>query len=313
MELGIIGIILAFETPRLKLVSWFSRLRGSQTIIQIFKVHTVFHAHNNGKPLSSTAAENTTDKKYLLIWEIQNKTGSVLQLEESIIMRRRNSNSVMSLTVPGFSAAPNLFPNHKLQLLSLELTPEEVDHYRHWIKECDAFGLKDSSGCVYWIDDMQFKEFQNCLQSIAKEYGLTESVPEGKKVFLRVNSELRPQRLILYNKTKEFLHYCSTYETMQHANMVNGTRDLIAKLDSYKKAVDELGPLSMPDVENKIGEIIKNVWRLQRVLDRLPGPNPLPIQSEYDTAEENLDGLIDWFASSEKSLKGLFEPFLKLA
>jgi len=75
-----------------------------------------------------------------------------------------------------------------------------------------------------------------------------------------VNIQLRPHRLSLYNETREFLDYCSTYRTKQLSSMVNGTQQLVIKIDTFKKKVDQLGPLSMPEVENKIAEIITNAW-----------------------------------------------------
>ena len=127
-----------------------------------------------------------------------------------------------------------------------------------------------------------------------------------------VHNKLIPYRLAVYTIMKNFLKFCSTYRTMQSLGMVQGTRDLVAKIDEFKREVDQHGLLSMPEVEKKIEEILNKAGQFQRVLDRLAGTDPKPVDSAYSSAEDNMDGLIDWFASEEKESRKLFEPYLKL-
>jgi hypothetical protein len=47
-------------------------------------------------------------------------------------------------------------------------------------------------------------------------------------------------------------------------------------------------------------------------LDRLKGPNARPLDKEFETAEDNLYAVIDWFAAKEKELKDMFEPYLRI-
>jgi hypothetical protein len=129
---------------------------------------------------------------------------------------------------------------------------------------------------------------------------------------IAMHNELIPYRLAVYNSMKNFLKFCFTYRTMQSLGKVKGTRDLVAKIGEFKGEVDQHGPLSMPEVEKKIEEILNKAWQFQRVLDRLAGPDPKPIDSAYSSAEDNMDGLNDWFASEEKESRKLFEPYLKL-
>jgi hypothetical protein len=127
-----------------------------------------------------------------------------------------------------------------------------------------------------------------------------------------IKVELRSQRLAIYNRVKDFLVFCSKYRTLQSLNKVNGTHDLLVEIDKLKNEIDQLGPLSMPEVEMNIGTILNNARQLQRILDRLAGPNPKPIDPNYSSAEDNRDGLIDWFISEEKEIRKLFESYLKV-
>ena len=123
---------------------------------------------------------------------------------------------------------------------------------------------------------------------------------------------MRPARLKVRNEVKSFLHFCSTYWTMHCQGMVKGSNDLIRKLHSFEKSVDAEGPLSIPNLESRIKEIITNVWKMQRLVDRLAGPNPRPLDSTYDTAEDNVDALVEWFAQQEKEIDELLEPYLTI-
>ena len=99
---------------------------------------------------------------------------------------------------------------------------------------------------------------------------------------------------------------------MHCQGMVKGSNDLIRKLHSFEKSVDAEGPLSIPNLESRIKEIITNVWKMQRLVDRFAGPNPRPLDSTYDTAEDNVDALVEWFAQQEKEIDELLEPYLTI-
>jgi hypothetical protein len=142
------------------------------------------------------------------------------------------------------------------------------------------------------------------LSAFYARHGVKESCRANK---IAIHNNLRPHRLAVYNSVKTFLKYCSTYTTLQSLKIVEGTRDLVAKIDEVKWEIDQHGQLSMPEVEKKFEEIKSKAWQLQRVLDRLSGPDPKPIDSNYPTAEDNLDGLIEWFSSQEKEIRTVFE------
>lgn len=181
IALTLVGIAVAFEAPR----RWFLSLaRRRPEIEHDFKVRTVFHAHNEGKALGLLGT-NKTEKKYFWYWTIRNHSRDVLQMERGIVMRQATQGMpALLLTPPEFTEAKMLFPGHSLQLLSIELTPRQIDHYRHWVRECTAFGVK-LNGKEYWIDIKQFVDFGVSLQNIAKEYGLAEMVREGKMVTIK--------------------------------------------------------------------------------------------------------------------------------
>ena len=126
----------------------------------------------------------------------------------------------------------------------------------------------------------------------------------AEKVFLH------PSRKKVYNATRDFLHFCTTYWTKHCQGMVKGTNDLMNKLDYFKDSIKSEGPLNMPDVENNVKEVIKNAWRLQRFIDRSANLRP-PSQDYYDI-EDNIHAIVDWFAQQEKDIEKLFEPYLKL-
>jgi hypothetical protein len=130
---------------------------------------------------------------------------------------------------------------------------------------------------------------------------------------IAVHFHLRPLRLAVYQSMKQFVHYCSTYRTLQCIGNVNGTRELVDQIENFKWEIEQHGPLDIPVIEEKVSELQKKGWQLQRVLDRIAGVQNTPADRAYDTAEENVDGLIDWFANEHRTLKVLFRPYLEKA
>jgi hypothetical protein len=99
---------------------------------------------------------------------------------------------------------------------------------------------------------------------------------------------------------------------MQCLKKVEGTRDLVTRIESFKWEIYQHWPLDMPKVQEEIEKALKNAWQLQRCLDRLTGSDPRPLDSAYHTAEDKVDGLIDWFGSEEKRMRELFDPYLQV-
>ena len=129
---------------------------------------------------------------------------------------------------------------------------------------------------------------------------------------ITIQSELKPRRLSVYASAKDFLHFCSTYKTMQHLKMVQGTNDLSNRIRMFKWEVEQHGPLDMPEIVKLIENSTKKAQQLQRLLDRLSGPNAKPLEKEFEATEDKLYAVIDWFSAKEKELKEMFEPYLRI-
>lgn len=91
---------------------------------------------------------------------------------------------------------------------------------------------------------------------------------------------------------------------------VNKARDLVARIETFKWEIEQHGHLDMPDVEAKVKELISNAWNMQRLIDRMAGGQNEPVDRTYATAEENVESLVEWFASENRELKTLFHPYL---
>ena len=127
---------------------------------------------------------------------------------------------------------------------------------------------------------------------------------------IAVHESRRPLRLAVFQAMFQFSHYCSTYWTLYHMGAVNKARDLVARIDTFKWEIEQHGYLDMPDVAAKEKELISNAWNMQRLIDRMTGGQNEPIDRTYATAEENVEGLVEWFAKENRELKTLFHPYL---
>lgn len=183
--LAVVGLAFAFERPRRRFLGLFKK---TSAIHHDFRVRTHFHAHNDGNPLGPLGT-NKTDTTYVLEWSIKNQTNDVLQIDRGIVMRQAVVGMpTLQLRVPEFTAETTIFPGHTLRLLSVELTPNQIEHYRHWVRECNAFGVK-LNGEVHWIETEQFAAFGIALQTVAKEFDLPDSVPEGKMLTVQIQKK----------------------------------------------------------------------------------------------------------------------------
>jgi len=127
---------------------------------------------------------------------------------------------------------------------------------------------------------------------------------------ITVHESRRPLRLAVFKAMLQFSHYCSTYWTLHHVGAVDKARDLVARIDTFKWEIEQHGPLDMPEVEAKVTELISYAWRIQRLIDRIAGGQNEPVDRAYATAEENIEGVVEWFANETRELKTLFRPYL---
>jgi hypothetical protein len=151
-----------------------------------------------------------------------------------------------------------------------------------------------------------------CFAALAALYARWAAIQACKANALTVQAELKPRRLAVFASLKDFLHFCSTYSTMQSLKMVPDTRELVEKIHTFKWEVEQHGPLDMPAVDDIIKDAPKKAWQLQRLLDRLKGPDAKPVDKGFERAEDNLNNIIEWFAAREKGLKDTFEPYLRI-
>lgn len=119
-----------------------------------------------------------------------NQTSEPIQIERGMLLKGAASGGSDLVLTPGsFTTDLSVLPKHKVQLLHVELTAGQVDHYRHWVREATAFGVKAVDGSEYLVPVEQVEGFRKALALLAKEYGLAEDVPQGKSVVMVINSE----------------------------------------------------------------------------------------------------------------------------
>jgi hypothetical protein len=141
--------------------------------------------------------------------------------------------------------------------------------------------------------------------------GARDAAAKANKI--TVHESRRPLRLPVFQAMFQFSHYCSTYWTLYHLHAVNKAEDLVGRIDTFKWEIAQHGHLDMPDVEIKVKELISNAWNMQRLIDRIAGGQDEPLNRTYATAEENIEALVEWFASENRELKTLFRPYLAVA
>jgi hypothetical protein len=117
-------------------------------------------------------------------------------------------------------------------------------------------------------------------------------------------------RLDACNLVKDFAEYCTKYNTMFVQKMVSGTRELMDRRDSFMNEFQAFGPLGMHEIEVKANELANGAVRLQRALDRTRGSDPRPLDSEYESLEDNIHAIVDWFAEEKNSLSSLCATYL---
>ena len=154
----------------------------------------------------------------------------------------------------------------------------------------------------------------SCLIALVSAYYARKSRDIAKEANrISIHHDLKPARLAVYNRLRDFAEYCGKYYTLQCVQAVEGTNDLCNRIAELKWEIDSYGPLDMKDIEVKAEEFQKKAWQLQRVLDRLKGKDRSPLDKKYENIEDNLYGLIDWFAKEKDDLKQVFEKYIKIA
>ena len=141
-------------------------------------------------------------------------------------------------------------------------------------------------------------------------YAREQRMAAERANLIAVRESRRPLRLQVFQSMRHFSKYCSGYWMLYLAEEINRSRELTAHIDTFKWEIEQHGHLDMPDVEEKAKAFINGAWKLQRLIDRIAAGQNNPHDSEYVTARENVEGLVDWFAKENHELKVLFQPYL---
>ena len=94
---------------------------------------------------------------------------------------------------------------------------------------------------------------------------------------------------------------------------VNRSGELTSRISTFECEIKQHGTLGMADVEAKANELVRGAWKMQRLVDRIAGGQTNPHDREYETAEDNIHELVDWFAKENGELQALFQPYLSVA
>lgn len=129
---------------------------------------------------------------------------------------------------------------------------------------------------------------------------------------ISTRESLRPRRLLVFQAMHHFSLYCSKYWTLYCMGDVDRSRELTSRIDTFEWEIKQHGHLGMPDVDAKAKELILGAWKMQRLVDRIAGSQTNPHDRQYETAEENVHALVEWFAKENGELKALFQRYLSV-
>jgi len=121
----------------------------------------------------------------------------------------------------------------------------------------------------------------------------------------------RPQRLEIYREMEEYCRYCSSYYTAYLQRTVPGTRDLTARIDRLKTAMEQGAIFDMPTVAEASEQLQGMGWKMQRHLDRI-GHQARVGSSATEAAKDAtaVEELVESFEKQRKELRNVFAPYL---
>lgn len=123
---------------------------------------------------------------------------------------------------------------------------------------------------------------------------------------------LRPDRLKARNELLAFADFCLKYRTLHPRRTPDRTRDLSPEIDTLKATMESLGPLSMPELSPLELDLVAHARNLQRLLDRQSAFDLRPIDRSFKTIEDNIDGIVDWFADVKDRIRKEIDPYLEM-
>ena len=176
--------------------------------------------------------------------------------------------------------------------------------------EVRAYNPRHPKGCAYTESELRRHRdnwFSFCAHNPLENNDIKANIETHSE-----KSMLRGSRLEGRNLFIEFADFCIQYQTLNFALTPNRTHELTSEISRFKMGIEMLGPISIPDFVDIYSSAIANAWNLQRLLDREMGLDPKPIETRYKTIEDNIDGIIDWFAQAKKEVKIVMDPFLTI-
>jgi hypothetical protein len=123
-------------------------------------------------------------------------------------------------------------------------------------------------------------------------------------------SQLREYRLKARNALIKFVDNCVKYPTIHNKKMLDRTQELVFEILQIKDTIEMLGPLSIVEFQQAYSSIITSAWQLQRLLDRQVGINPKAIDSQYESVEDNIYGIIGDLSRMRQNIKDIIDPYL---
>jgi hypothetical protein len=151
------------------------------------------------------------------------------------------------------------------------------------------------------------------ISVISAIYARGQRAAAERANLIAIRESRRPLRLQVFQSMHHFSNYCSTYWTLYHVGQVTRSRQLTERIETFKWEIEQQGHLDMLDVEETANAFVNGAWKLQRLVDRIAGGQNDSHDREYATAQENVEGLTDWFGKENRELKTLFQPYLGAA
>jgi hypothetical protein len=122
----------------------------------------------------------------------------------------------------------------------------------------------------------------------------------------------RPFNMRAYELTYEFADFVGKYKTGYEPRVVISTRELVSNIKTFERALNLLGPVSIPGFVVLSKELQNKAWRLQRALDRwaseVAKEQALSLGVSIDSDNEaEASKICQWFHHQKPSIKELFK------
>lgn len=175
--------------------------------------------------------------------------------------------------------------------------------------EVKAYNPLHPKGCAYTESELHRHRdnwFGVCSQNPLENRDAVQADIEAHST----NVLIRVPRLEARNLLINFADFCIKYQTLHPTLSPDRTQALTSEITRLKDGIEMLGPLSIPSFVDIYSSMVTNAWNMQRLLDRQMGFEPKPIESHFETVDDNIDGIIDWFSQAKIDIKEIIDPYL---